>query len=220
MDTCPNTVQARIGALDWPALETALDARGAAVAHGLLDARECGELAALYAQPRLFRSRIVMARHGFGRGEYQYFAYPLPPLAAQLRTAFYPPLAAVANRWNAALRDPMRYPARHADWLHTCHQADQARPTPLLLKYGPGDYNCLHQDLYGERVFPLQVAILLSRPGRDFDGGEFVMTEQRSGHAARAEVMPLAQGDALVSRSTGGRRKARAGRCRPACAMG
>ncbi|AEE65817.1 Uncharacterized protein conserved in bacteria (DUF2086) [Bordetella pertussis] len=198
MDTCPNTVQARIGALDWPALETALDARGAAVAHGLLDARECGELAALYAQPRLFRSRIVMARHGFGRGEYQYFAYPLPPLVAQLRTAFYPPLAAVANRWNAALRDPMRYPARHADWLHTCHQADQARPTPLLLKYGPGDYNCLHQDLYGERVFPLQVAILLSRPGRDFDGGEFVMTEQRSGHAARAEVMPLAQGDALV----------------------
>src|SRR5581483_3577963 len=149
-----------------------------------------------YEEPKLFRSTVVMARHGFGRGEYRYFAYPLPDLVAKLREAFYAPLAAIANRWNATLGEPVRFPPSHAEFLARCHAAGQTRPTPLVLRYGPGDYNCLHQDLYGEHVFPLQVAVLLAEPGRDFEGGEFVLTEQRPCMKSRAEVVPLTQGDA------------------------
>ena len=154
--------------------------------------------AARYAQDGLYRSRIVMARHGFGQGEYKYFAYPLPDIVGALRTALYPHLVPVANRWNAAMGIDTRYPAVHADYLARCHQAGQSRPTPLLLQYGPGDYNCLHQDLYGEHVFPLQVAFLLSQPGRAFTGGEFVLTEQRPRMQSRAEVVPLRQGEGVI----------------------
>lgn len=178
-------------------IERSLDAHGYAVLPELLNAENCAALAALYPQEGHFRSRIVMARHGFGRGEYQYFAYPLPPLLARLRSALYPLLAPVANRWNRQLGIEVRYPADLDAFLARCHQAGQLRPTPLLLEYGAGDYNCLHQDLYGEHVFPLQVAILLSSPGRDFVGGEFVMTENTSSQQ-RAEVVPLRQGDAVV----------------------
>ena len=164
---------------------------------GLLDPAQCAALAAGYASPDGYRSRIVMARHGFGRGEYKYFSYPLPPLLQALRQALYPRLAPIANRWNQLLGDPQRFPATHDAFLAQCHAAGQKRPTPLILQYGADDYNCSHQDLYGERVFPLQVAILLSRPGRDFSGGEFVMTETASS-GQRAEVIALDQGDALV----------------------
>ena len=182
---------------DWEAIARALDARGNARLPGLLDPAQCAALAAGYASPDGYRSRIVMARHGFGRGEYKYFSYPLPPLLQALRQALYPRLAPIANRWNQLLGDPQRFPATHDAFLAQCHAAGQKRPTPLILRYGAGDYNCLHQDLYGERVFPLQVAILLSRPGRDFSGGEFVMTETASS-GQRAEVIALDQGDALV----------------------
>lgn len=182
---------------DWEAIARALDARGNARLPGLLDPAQCAALAAGYASPDGYRSRIVMARHGFGRGEYKYFSYPLPPLLQALRQALYPRLAPIANRWNQLLGDPQRFPATHDAFLAQCHAAGQNRPTPLILQYGAGDYNCLHQDLYGERVFPLQVAILLSRPGRDFSGGEFVMTETASS-GQRAEVIALDQGDALV----------------------
>jgi len=175
-----------------------LDAFGCAVIPGLLAAKDCEAAAALYERPALFRSRVVMERHGFGRGEYQYFAYPLPAPLASLRTELYPPLAAIANRWQAALGLDIRFPDAHADYLARCHAAGQLRPTPLLLRYRAGDYNCLHQDLYGELVFPLQVAVLLSRPGADFEGGEFVLTEQRPRMQSRAEVVPLKQGDAVV----------------------
>jgi hypothetical protein len=158
----------------------------------------CNEIAALYATDALFRSRIVMGRHGFGRGEYKYFAYPLPPGIAALRAGLYPRLAGIANRWNAAMGIAVRYPEALDEFLARCHAAGQTRPTPLLLRYGPGDYNCLHQDLYGEHVFPLQVAILLSDPGRDFTGGEFVLTEQRPRMQSRAEVVPLAQGEGVI----------------------
>ncbi|MDE1145377.1 MAG: 2OG-Fe(II) oxygenase [Azospirillaceae bacterium] len=186
------------GRFDWTAIEAELDAHGCAVLPGLLDADTCGALAGLYDGAYGFRSRVVMARHGFGSGEYKYWAYPLPPVVQGLRQDLYPRLAAIANRWNLRLGINGRYPETHADFLAACHQAGQVRPTPLLLRYGPGDYNCLHQDLYGERVFPLQVAVLLSEPGRDFTGGEFVLTEQRPRLQSRVEVVPLTQGDGVI----------------------
>ncbi len=182
----------------WLELERDLDIQGNAVLHQLISPEECGQLAALYDQEEGFRSRIVMARHGFGRGEYKYFDYPLPPLIAELRTSLYRQLAPIANRWNEAMGIGVRYPGSHAEFLERCHQAGQRRATPLLLRYTAGDYNCLHQDVYGEHVFPLQVAILLSRPDQDFTGGEFVMTEQRPRMQSRAEVVPLSQGDGVV----------------------
>ncbi|MCA8414654.1 MAG: 2OG-Fe(II) oxygenase [Burkholderia multivorans] len=188
----------RVDALDWRLIDTDLDGYGCAHVPRLLSADECRALAALYPDDTRYRSRVVMARHGFGRGEYKYFAYPLPTLVDALRTALYRRLAPIANRWNRALGIDTRYPADLPAFLARCHEAGQTRPTPLLLQYGPGDYNCLHQDLYGEHVFPLQVAILLSAPERDFTGGEFVLTEQRPRMQSRAEVVPLAQGDAVV----------------------
>ncbi len=189
---------ARIAAIDWKPVCAELDAQGAAVIPGLLPAQACRDLAALYAHDEGFRSRVVMARHGFGRGEYRYFAYPLPALVQALRTSLYPTLVPIANRWHEAMGLPVRFPPAHADFIARCHAAGQQRPTPLLLQYGPDDYNCLHQDLYGEHVFPLQVAVLLSEPGRDFEGGEFVMTEQRPRMQSRPMVLPLRQGDAAV----------------------
>jgi hypothetical protein len=191
-------VTARTRALDWDRAARDLDAAGNAVLAGLLSPDECRSLARLYPADDIFRSRIVMARHGFGRGEYKYFAYPLPKIIAGLRTALYPRLVPIANRWNEALGLDVRYPAAHAEFIARCHEAGQRRPTPLLLQYQADDFNCLHQDVYGEHVFPLQVAILLSQPGRDFTGGEFVMTEQRPRMQSRAEVVPLGQGDAVV----------------------
>jgi uncharacterized protein len=204
-------IQARIGkargnaaspnraeALDWTRIADDLAAQGSAVMEKLLTPEECRAMAALYAKEEPFRSRIVMARHGFGRGEYKYFAYPLPPLIADLRAALYARLAPVANHWNGLMKIPTRYPEAHADFLAVCHKAGQTRPTPLLLQYDPGDYNCLHQDLYGDLAFPLQVAILLTEPGRDHTGGEFVLTEQRPRMQSRAEVVPLHQGDGVV----------------------
>ncbi len=189
---------ARIAGLDWGRIGDALDAGGNALLPNLLTAQECASLSAAYDDAALFRSRIVMSRHGFGRGEYQYFAYPLPAKVAALRDKLYPRLAPIANRWNATMGIATRYPERHADFVERCHAAGQCRPTPLLLRYGEGDYNCLHQDLYGEHVFPLQVAVLLSRPGEDFGGGEFVLTEQRPRMQSRAEVVPLGRGDGVV----------------------
>ncbi|WP_396331968.1 2OG-Fe(II) oxygenase [Burkholderia anthina] len=188
----------RVSALDWTTVDTELDRYGCARVPNLLSAEECTALAALYPRDGLYRSRVVMARHGFGRGEYRYFAYPLPAIVDALRTMIYPHLAPIANRWNRALGIDVRYPAEHPAFLERCHAAGQTRPTPLILQYGPDDYNCLHQDLYGEHVFPLQVAILLSAPGRDFTGGEFVLTEQRPRMQSRAEVVPLMQGDAVI----------------------
>jgi hypothetical protein len=188
----------RVAELDWQHIADDLDAQGCAVLPNLLSAEECQALAALYDTDEKFRSRIVMGRHGFGRGEYKYFAYPLPEPIASLRPALYPPLSRIANRWNEAMGIAIRYPDDHAAFLKRCHAAGQTRPTPLLLRYEAGDYNCLHQDLYGEHVFPLQVAILLSRPGEDFSGGEFVLTEQRPRMQSRAEVVPLRQGDAVA----------------------
>ena len=190
----------RVAAIDWAQATDHLHTQGHAVLPQLLDAAQCATLSALYhrAGPPLFRSRVVMQRHGFGLGEYQYFSYPLPDAVAGLRDALYPQLQPIANHWNAAMGIDVRFPARHADFIARCHAAGQLRPTPLLLQYRPGDYNCLHQDLYGEHVFPLQVAILLSEPGRDFTGGEFVLTEQRPRMQSRAEVVPLRQGDAVA----------------------
>ncbi|MBP0579040.1 2OG-Fe(II) oxygenase [Labrys sp. LIt4] len=188
----------RIAAYDWEGLAQELDDYGCAVLGGLLSPEECRGIADLYDQERHFRSHIHMARHGFGRGEYRYFAYPLPALIGELRTALYPRLAATANAWNERMGIQEAYPAAHADFLKACHAAGQNRPTPLLLQYGPGDFNCLHQDLYGDLAFPIQVAILLSQPGRDFTGGEFVLTEQRPRMQSRVEVVPLRQGDAVA----------------------
>jgi hypothetical protein len=191
-------VAERTRALDWGRVARDLDAGGNAILEGILSPDECRSLVELYPADDIFRSRIVMARHGFGRGEYKYFSYPLPEIVAGLRTALYPRLAPIANRWNEALGIGVRFPAEHAEFIARCHEAGQRKPTPLLLQYQEGDYNCLHQDVYGEHVFPLQVAILLSQPGRDFAGGEFVMTEQRPRMQSRAEVVPLGQGDAVV----------------------
>jgi len=189
---------AKIAALDWLRIAAELDAHGCATTGPLLPPEQCAALAATYDSDLPFRSRVVMARHGFGRGEYKYFAYPLPELVATLRSALYPPLAEIANRWNETMGISVRYPSDHASYLARCHRAGQSKPTPLLLRYALGDYNCLHQDLYGEHVFPLQVAFLLARPGVDFMGGEFVLTEQRPRMQSRAEVVPLRQGDAVV----------------------
>ena len=183
---------------DWTAIEDALDREGWAILPGLLSPRSCADLAAVYDVDSAFRNTVTMARHGFGRGEYRYFAYPLPPMVSALRTALYPHLAAIANRWHARMGMDRRFPATHAGFLAECHADGQTRPTPLLLRYGPGDYNCLHQDLYGEHVFPLQLAVLLSAPGTDFEGGELVLTEQRPRMQSRVGVVPLSQGDAVV----------------------
>jgi hypothetical protein len=184
--------------IDWERVSQDLDAQGNAMIERLLSPDECKAIAELYPSDEIFRSRIVMARHGFGRGEYKYFSYPLPGLIGSLRAAVYPQLVPIANRWNEALGIDVRYPEKHADFLERCHQAGQVRPTPLLLQYGADDYNCLHQDLYGEHVFPLQLAILLSEPGKDFEGGEFVMTEQRPRMQSRPIVVPLRQGDGVI----------------------
>jgi uncharacterized protein len=191
-------IASRVAALDWNCTATQLDSFGCATTGPLLSPDECTALSSRYDEDLLYRSRVIMARHGFGRGEYKYFVYPLPETIAALRTALYPQLAEVANRWNEQMGLEQRYPADHADYLKRCHAAGQTRPTPLLLQYRPGDYNCLHQDVYGELVFPLQVALLLSRPGEDFTGGEFVLTEQRPRMQSRAEVVPLRQGEGVI----------------------
>lgn len=188
----------RIEAIDRQAIAAGLDGGGWALLPGLLDPAGCADMAGLYDRPAGFRSTVTMARHGFGRGEYRYFAYPLPPLVETLRATFYRLLAPIANRWQERMGLAARFPEEHRDFLARCHAAGQARPTPLMLRYGPGDHNCLHQDLYGEHVFPLQAAILLSAPGADFTGGEFVLTEQRPRMQSRVEVVPLALGDAVV----------------------
>lgn len=188
----------RVAAYDWDAIATSLDQEGWAVLPGLLDGGECDAMAGLYGPTDAFRSQVHMARHGFGKGEYRYFAYPLPPLVEAARTALYPHITPVANRWYERMGIDVRFPADHAEFLEQCHEAGQMRPTPLLLEYGEGDYNCLHQDLYGDHVFPLQVAVLLSEPGKDFSGGEFVLTEQRPRMQSRAAVVPLAKGDGVL----------------------
>jgi uncharacterized protein len=191
-------IHERVTALDWTAISSDLDSCGCATTGPLLTRDECAKLAQRYPEDEPFRSRIIMARHGFGRGEYKYFAYPLPDIVAALRGALYPPLAEVANRWGKALGADVVYPADHAAYLQRCHKAGQSKPTPLLLQYGAGDYNCLHQDIYGANIFPLQVAFLLSRPAEDFTGGEFVLTEQRPRMQSRAEVVPLRQGEGVI----------------------
>ena len=191
-------IGARLAALDWKGVAASLDVNGYASIGPLLTSAECAVLTQLYQSDERFRSRVVMARHGFGRGEYKYFARPLPEIVASLRTALYPRLSGTANRWNEVLGNIVRYPDDHAAFLQRCHRAGQTKPTPLLLQYGAGDYNCLHQDLYGEHVFPLQIAFLLSAPGRDFTGGEFVLTEQRPRMQSRVEVVPLGQGDGVI----------------------
>ncbi len=187
-----------VSLVPWNAIETELDNYGCAVLKGVLSKLDCHRLAASYPDDGQFRKRIVMARHGFGRGEYKYFAYPLPDLVNDLRQSLYPPLAEIANRWNEQMGIDVRYPNRHQAFIERCHAAGQDRPTPLLLEYSEGDYNCLHQDIYGAHVFPLQVAFLLSRPGEDFTGGEFVLTEQRPRMQSRAEIVSLQQGDAVI----------------------
>ncbi|MEO8057923.1 MAG: 2OG-Fe(II) oxygenase [Burkholderiales bacterium] len=191
-------ISPRVQRIDLAALERELEAQGWAVLGDLLTSRECDNIASLYDKEAGFRSHVVMARYGFGRGEYRYFSYPLPPLVQHLRTALYPHLAPIANQWHERMAMSTRFPPRHGEFLARCAAAGQSRPTPLLLQYGAGDYNCLHQDLYGEHVFPLQVAVLLSEPVRDFTGGEFVLTEQRPRMQTRAAVVPLTKGDAVV----------------------
>jgi uncharacterized protein len=192
------TLSERIAQLPWTQLAADLDASGSALVPGLLSWSECAELTASYVRADLFRSRIVMSQHGFGCGEYQYFAYPLPLLVAELRTALYPPLARIANRWHEALQLPTRFPEDHPAFLERCQRAGQTRPTPLLLRYRAGDFNCLHQDLYGDEVFPLQLTVLLSQPRIDFYGGELVLTEQKPRAQSRVEVIALERGDAVV----------------------
>lgn len=192
------SAEKRLGKYDWNGFTEEMNAFGCAVLKGMLTPKECRDIAALYPHEEHFRSHIHMARHGFGKGEYRYFKYPLPDLLGGLRTALYPHLAEVANSWNERMGIDQRYPEAHADFLRQCHEAGQQRPTPLLLQYVPGDFNCLHQDLYGDLAFPLQVAFLLSEPEKDFTGGEFVLTEQRPRMQSRAEVVPLRQGDAVA----------------------
>ena len=194
----PDPTLERADTYDWGDIASSLDEHGTAVMDGLLTPAECAGIAGLYAEEAHFRSHVHMARHGFGRGEYRYFGYPLPGLVAALRTSLYRRLAPIANRWNERLGLDSRYPPHHGDFIAQCRAAGQARPTPLILQYGPGDFNCLHQDLYGNLAFPLQVAVLLSEPGTDFTGGEFVLTEQRPRMQSRAEVVPLRKGDAVV----------------------
>jgi uncharacterized protein len=194
----PRSAAERVAALNWPQLTASLDGHGFAVVPGLLAPGECAALAASYGDGELFRSRVVMSRHGFGSGEYQYFKYPLPELVQQLRAALYPPLSELANAWAERLGEERRFPAELSELLAACSEAGQSRPTPLLLQYGPDDYNCLHQDVYGEQVFPIQLAALLSEPGADFDGGEFVLVEQRPRMQSRVEVVPLRRGDAVL----------------------
>ena len=188
----------RIATLDWRGIAAALDAHGCAVVNGLVVADVCAELTATYDVEDRFRSRIVMASHGFGRGEYKYFAYPLPPVVGELRASLYPPLATIAGHWNETMGIAVRYPSTLDEFLERCHRAGQTKPTPLVLRYGEGDYNCLHQDVYGEHLFPIQATVLLAAPGRDFTGGEFVLTEQRPRMQSRAEVVPLEQGDCVI----------------------
>jgi uncharacterized protein len=188
----------RIQTVDWEQVSKDLDSQGCALIERLITPEECNALSALYVMDGIFRSRIVMSRHGFGRGEYKYFNYPLPDIVSSLRTSIYPNLVPIANRWNRAMGINVQYPLKHADFIARCHNAGQTRATPLLLQYEKDDYNCLHQDLYGEHVFPFQVTILLSEPDKDFTGGEFVLTEQRPRMQSRAEVVPLKQGDAVV----------------------
>jgi hypothetical protein len=192
------TIEARVDQIDWSEVHADLDAQGWAIAPGLLRPAEADLISGLYDQAEGFRSRIVMSRHGFGRGEYKYFSYPLPPLIQALRTAAYRRLAPIANPWFARMGQAARFPPEHAAFLERCHNAGQTRPTPLLLAYGPDDYNCLHRDLYGEHLFPIQIAVLLDQPGEDFEGGEFVMTEQRPRMQSRAMVLPLKKGDAAI----------------------
>jgi len=192
------SISERVRSIGWERVSQEVDAEGNAIIHGFLSADECRAIAGLYLKTGIFRSHIVMARHSFGRGEYKYFSYPLPRLIADLRTTVYPHLVPIANRWNQSMGIDVRYPEKHADFIDRCHHAGQVRPTPLLFRYEVDDYNCLHQDLYGEHVFPLQLAILLSEPGKDFTGGEFVMTEQRPRMQSRPIVVPLRQGDGVV----------------------
>ncbi|HEY0765626.1 MAG TPA: 2OG-Fe(II) oxygenase [Pyrinomonadaceae bacterium] len=184
--------------ISWEQVHKDLNADGNAVIKSVLSSDECDTIRVLYDKDELFRSRVVMERHGFGRGEYRYFRYPLPDLITTMRTALYPHLAPIANNWNEVMGIEMRYPSAHAEYIRRCHKAGQDKPTPLLLKYGPDDYNCLHQDLYGEHIFPLQIAVLLSEPDKDFTGGEFVMTEQRPRMQSRPVVVPLRKGDGVV----------------------
>ena len=188
----------QVESLDWHGIVDELNQSGNALLKGILTPRECQALTSLYPSDAYFRSRVVMSRYGFGRGEYKYFSYPLPDILQGLRTSLYKLLAPVANEWNQQMGKDIRYPAKHADFIQHCHKEGQLRPTPLLLQYGAGDYNCLHQDLYGEHVFPIQVAFLLSESEKDFTGGEFVLTEQRPRMQSRAEVVPLRQGDGVA----------------------
>jgi uncharacterized protein len=198
LDIAERSITQRLTSIPWERVEADLDAFGGAVVEHLLTEQECTAIVAMYARDEIFRSRVVMGRHGFGSGEYKYFSYPLPGVVEGLRAQLYLRLAPIANRWNETLRTDVRYPASHAEFLKRCHDAGQCRPTPLLLQYGEADYNCLHQDLYGEHVFPIQVAVLLSEPGRDFEGGDFVLMEQRPRMQSRVEVVPLRQGDAVA----------------------
>lgn len=188
----------RVEAVPWEQVSRDLDAEGFAIIRSVLSANECEETRGLYEKKDIFRSNVVMERHGFGRGEYRYFSYPLPRLIATLRTSVYPHLVPIANRWHEAMGINVRFPVKHADFIERCHRAGQDKPTPLILKYRTDDYNCLHQDLYGEHVFPLQLAILLSEPDKDFTGGEFVLTEQRPRMQSRPMVVPLLKGDGVV----------------------